>query len=341
MKRILGILTLLLSIGLSAQNVSDIIISEVYVEGDGSLVDGYGRKGAWIEIYNTSMGSVNLCGCYLSDDPTAPKKSPIPKNDKKLLLGPRQSVIFYASGDNTDGSFYVGFVPEKGGKVYFISNDGKTIIDSIDIPSDLPEGMSVGKLPIDNKGICFSTAAEPLKPTPGAPNDRHMTESGTERMAHEDPHGFILAAVAVTVVFCSLAILWLLFYLLFERPAKISAQKKADGEAEGKGILWRKGNRDGKSRGKDGAKGGKDSATGGKDGARKLRIEDADEETAIAIALALSMEDGQEDIAAIAAAMDLYLSESCHDNESYVITFNKEATMWNNRSFGFRKVPRK
>ena len=78
-----------------AQNVSDLIIAEVLAEPDSTgVIDDYGRRGGWIEIYNTSMGTVKFGGCYLTDDPANLKKSLIPKNDLATQIGPRQSKLF-------------------------------------------------------------------------------------------------------------------------------------------------------------------------------------------------------------------------------------------------------
>ena len=112
-KRILTILALFAGsciTGLRAQNVSDLILSEALAVPDSTgIVDDYGRRGGWIEVFNTSQGTVNLAGCYLTDDRTVLKKSMIPKGDLKTKLGPRQTVLFYASGNGNEGTFYTGF----------------------------------------------------------------------------------------------------------------------------------------------------------------------------------------------------------------------------------------
>ncbi|MGP1567039.1 MAG: lamin tail domain-containing protein, partial [Candidatus Cryptobacteroides sp.] len=94
---------LLLSSSLYAQNVSDLIISEIMADGDSSITDDYGRKVGWIEIFNKSRGTVNYGGCFLTDDKSDLKKSLIPKGDARTKIGARQSVIFFASGRAEDG----------------------------------------------------------------------------------------------------------------------------------------------------------------------------------------------------------------------------------------------
>ena len=66
-------------------------------------------------------------------------------------------------------------------------------------------------------------------------------------------------------------------------------------------------------------KAGKKAGKAGKAGSKA-----AEGEIAAAIALALRLEGGNETEAAIALALDRYLNESVHDNESYVITIRRK-----------------
>ena len=65
-----------------------------------------------------------------------------------------------------------------------------------------------------------------------------------------------------------------------------------------------------------------------------------DAEVAAAIALALDMEQGGDDYAAIATAVHLYLTESVHDNEPGIVTIVRKPSAWNDKSLNFRKLPR-
>ena len=300
-----------------AQNVSDLIISEVLAEPDSAgIVDDYGRRGGWIEIYNTSMGTVKFGGCYLTDDPSDLKKSLIPKIDLATQLGPRQSRLFYASGRTHDGTFYADFTLAPGKTVYLVSNDGRTIIDSLEIPADLPLGKSVAKVANDPKGLCFDTVW-PSEPTPGAFNGDPNAASKSDQMADRDPHGWILTFVSVGVVFSALAILWFLFILLFDRPAKRKDSFVAGAPQNDKTVF----------------------PSVAKESVRKGHTPDA--EVAAAIALALDMENSGEIYAAIATAVHLYLSERVHDIETGIITIRRsEGSAWNAKGLNFRKLPR-
>ena len=63
-------------------------------------------------------------------------------------------------------------------------------------------------------------------------------------------------------------------------------------------------------------------------------------EVAAAIALALDMENGGDDYAAIATAVHLYLSEAIHDVEPGIVTIVRKESGWNNKELNFRKLPR-
>ena len=288
-----------------AQNVIDLIISEAVP--DSVVVDDYGRMSGYIEVYNTSQGTVNIGGCYLTDDSSDLSKSLIPKGYAKGKIGPGQNLLFFTSGNGSDGLTYTDFTISRGRTIYLVSNDGKTIIDSLSIPAGLPAGMAAVKLPVDAKGIRHAQSDEAAVPSPYMKNGDQNAESGSQRMARTDPHGLILTIVSVTVVFCALAILWFLFWILFERPAKkksTAASKTVKKAAK--------------------AKGGK-----------------AEGEVAAAIAMALDMESNGDTYAAIATALHLYLNDSVHDQESFISTIKpSQSSNWTDRTQTFRRMPR-
>lgn len=217
-RKLFTLFSAVLACGLStmrAQNVSDLIISEVLAEPDSTgIVDDYGRRTGWIEIFNRSQGTVNYGGCFISDDRSNLKKSLITKSDNRTRLGPRQVALFHASGNGNDGTFYVNFRIRKGSTIYLVSNDGRTIVDSIQVPEAIPAGKSVIKIADDLRQMQFHTVQEPADPTPGMVNGAAISETGAQKMAREDKHGVILSLVSVSVVFSALILLWWLFSLL-------------------------------------------------------------------------------------------------------------------------------
>ena len=319
-KRILLILALLVSFtSLRAQNVIDLIIAEALAVPDSTgIVDDYGRQGGWIEIFNTSQGTVNIAGCFLTDDRSDLKKSIIPKGDLKTNIGPRQTTVFYASGNGHDGTFYVNFKVRPGSTVYLVSNDGRTVIDSLVIPESLPEGMSMAKRAFDLRQKEFEPLPDPQVPSPGIYNGDLNAASKAEAMKEKDPHGGILSLVAVTVVFSALAILWFLFWLFFDRPAKKKAAAKNQPAKAKK------------------AKKAKKAAV-----KADVKAGEIPDEIAAVIGLALDMEQCGDVYAAIALAMDLYFNDTVHDTESFVLTMRpKDGSAWNDKKQIFRKLPR-
>ncbi len=311
MKRILLTFSALLCGGLvsmQAQNVSDLIISEIMAEPDSaSIVDDYGHRNGWIEIFNKSQGTVNYAGCFLSDDRGNLKKSLIPKSDNRTKLGPRQVALFYASGNGNEGTFYADFKIRKGSTIYLVSNDGRTIIDSLEVPANLPAGKSVIKLAHDIRQMDFQAETEPATPSAGIVNGDQVTETGSQKMAREDKHGFVLTLVSVSVVFCALLVLWWLFSLL----GKVSGGKKSCGCS----CISK-----GKKNGKTGT--------------------ELTPEVTAAIGLALDQEMNGEVYAAIATALHLYMEDSVHDRESFVLTIRHKDSNWNNKEQNFRQLPR-
>ena len=212
MKRVLYILTLLFFpfLSLCAQNVIDLRITEIMVDNESSVVDDYGRHSSWVEVMNISQGTVNYGGCYFSDDLNDLTKSQIPGSDKATSLKPRQVTLFYATGRGDDGTFYLNFTLKPGSTLYLVSNDGHTVIDSIEVPSDLPAGQSLSKFANDSKQIVFDDI-RPSEPTPGVVNGKTEEKPKAMVLAETDPHGVTLTVVSVSVVFCALIILFIIY----------------------------------------------------------------------------------------------------------------------------------
>ena len=314
-------LALAACVTLRAQNVSDLIISEALVEADSTgIVDDFGQRGGWIELYNTSTGTVNFGGCFFTDDRADLRKSPIPKGDRRTTLGPRQVTLFYATGNASSGSFYIGFTLRPGSTLYLVSNDGRTIVDSLEIPASLAAGESVSKFPEDAKGLKFKTSDTATTPSPRVINGSHGQASNAQVMAEKDPHGTTLSLVSVTVVFTALAILWLLFWIFFERPAK-----GKEGYPVKPGMT---------DKPRAGLKGAGKASRPARPGVSP------DGEVAAAIALALDLAEDGDTYAAIATALHLYCSESVHDAESFVLTIRRRPSAWQEeRTAHFRKLP--
>jgi len=292
---------------LQAQNPIDLRVTEAVVENESGLVDDFGERNGWIEIFNNSNGTVKFAGCYLSDDRNNLKKYHIPTSDRSTQVGPRQSVVFYACGNASHGTFHTNFTLEKGETIYLVSNDGKTIIDQLEIPATLQSDKSVKKVPVGVKETDFETESNSI-PTPGSYNGDLDAKSNSEIMKEKDPHGFVLAIISISTVFIALFVLSLIFGWIGR------AQKRQSG--------------------------GKKAAAVSKP-SKKAKPGDVTPEVAAAISLALQQEFGGEVYAAIALALDDYLGGGIHDSESFIITIKPSgSSQWNGKVQNFRKLPR-
>ena len=306
MKRFLYILPLLFFpfLSLCAQNVIDLRITEIMVDNESSVVDDYGRHSSWVEVMNISQGTVNYGGCYFSDDLNDLTKSQIPGSDKATSLKPRQVTLFYATGRGDDGTFYLNFTLKPGSTLYLVSNDGHTVIDSIEVPSDLPAGQSLSKFANDSKQIVFDDIRL-SDPTPGVVNGKTEEKPKAMVLAETDPHGVTLTIVSVSVVFCALISLFIIYNFsgkCFSGQVKFPKLKK-------------------------------------KAGKKAAREGECSGEVAAAIAMALQAEQNSDVEAAIALALHMYLGGGVHDSESFVITIRPQGGGWNDKSLGFRKSP--
>lgn len=228
-KPVLFLTALFACLGLWGQNLSDLIISEAMPGSPASVADDYGNHPDWIEIFNTSQGTVSFGGCFLTDDRSNLTKCQITKDDRSTKIGPRQVALLYAAGNSALGTYYLNFTLPSGGTVYLVSNDGRTIIDSLSIPAALPEGMSISKFAHDNKEIVFDDIHS-AAPSPLSLNGRHEQKSRAQKMKETDPKGWSLSLVAVAVVFSALLILFLIYNLsgnIFTGKVRLKRKKRS------------------------------------------------------------------------------------------------------------------
>src|SRR5690348_2911715 len=89
---VLCLLLLVAAIGARA----GVLINEFSAENDGGLRDQDADTPDWIELLNTSGGTVNLAGWHLTDSPTNLTKWTFPATN----LAAGQFLIVFASGKN-------------------------------------------------------------------------------------------------------------------------------------------------------------------------------------------------------------------------------------------------
>lgn len=306
-KSLLVLCSLAVTATLSAQNVNEVRINEVLPTNQNGIVDNFGQRCGWIELMNRSYGTVDLGGCYLSNDPQNPKKYLIPKGDLATKIRPRQLAVFHTSGNASQGTFYVNFVINPGETITLYSNDGKTVIDQVTVPADIAPDQSIGRVHIE--GTIDDTEFAVLNPSPYSQNEGLEAETKSQIMAQKDPTGWLVTFTSMSVVFISLIVLFLIFKMIGKAQVKYSEKSKGGND-------------------------GKAAAPAAKTPAPKpAKPGTTNPEVAAAIAMALDKECGSEARAAIALALHMYLNSCVHDQESFILTINSNnGTAWNNKA---------
>jgi Na+-transporting methylmalonyl-CoA/oxaloacetate decarboxylase gamma subunit len=219
---------LLCSAGIQAQRVTSMRINEVLVINDDNFVDDYGKRSGWIELYNPSAGSVNVRGCFLTDDKNNPKKYPIPKGDVLTKVSPGQHVLFWADGIASRGTFHLNFIldPTKENYIALYDADGRTLVDEITIPAGQRADISYGRK-IDGKEewVYFE------KVTPSTNNLTLDTNEKLDNFKLNDSIGIGMTLTAMAVVFLGLILLYLCFKGIGN--VAISASKRRAQRASG------------------------------------------------------------------------------------------------------------
>ncbi len=218
---VLLLFVLLVSFGAKAQRATSMRINEVLVINEDNFVDDYGKRHAWIELFNTSAGTVNIAGCFLTDDKNNPKKYPIPKGDVLTQIPPHQHTLFWADGEPDRGTFHVNFTldPSKENYIALYDADGRTLIDEITVPAAQRPDVSYGRV-IDGQ----EEWAQLTKVTPSTNNLTLDSNEKIENFKNNDSLGIGMTITAMAVVFLGL----LLLFLIFKQVGKaaIAASKR-------------------------------------------------------------------------------------------------------------------
>ena len=229
---ILLLLMVLFSFGAKAQSVTSVKINEVLVINEDNYVDDFGKHQPWIELFNDSPGTVDLRGCYLTNEKGNPTKYMIPKGDVATKIPPRQHVVFWADGQPTRGTFHVNFAlnPDGENDIALYDGDGKTLIDERIIPAGQKADVSCG-LDVDGTG----TWKVLDKVTPSTNNKTLDSNDKIENFQKNDSFGIGMTITAMAVVFLGLMVLYLVFKQVGNaaiNASKRNAQKAAAADGQ-------------------------------------------------------------------------------------------------------------
>jgi len=205
-----GIATLLLVVAIyltgTSQNANTLRLNEVLVYNSSNAVDDFGEHSSWIEIFNSSYNTVNIGGCYLTDDLNNPTKYWIPTGDPVTKIPSRNYIVFWADNHPTRGIFHINFDLKEGKTIAIFDANGKTLIDKIEIPTGQQPDITYGRPTNDSDEWVYLD-----KSTPGANNDYTKKKSAGESFVEFDPYGIGMTMIAMFVVFSALAILFVIY----------------------------------------------------------------------------------------------------------------------------------
>ncbi len=203
-------------LGLNAQRATSLKINEVLVTNEQNYQDDYGLHNAWIEIFNTSFATVNIEGCYLTNDKENPTKYPIPKGDVLTQIKPRQHTLFWADGMPNRGTFHVNFTldPNKENYIALYDSNGKTLIDEVTVPAGMLADQSYARQEDGSENWVIKGGEEYSYVTPSTNNMTLDKNEKIENFKKHDEDGFGMAIIAMSVVFIGLILLYVSFKIV-------------------------------------------------------------------------------------------------------------------------------
>lgn len=225
---ILTLVALLATSVAFAQGRRGLRINEIMVQNDSNVVDDYGQRTGWVELFNATFGPLEISSVFITDDPAQPKKYPVPLGDVNTEIPPRQHVIFWADGKPSRGTFHMSFTlkPGQDNWIGIYDADGKTLIDEVKVPASLPAGYTYAR-DIDGSGQWIvRTGNEDSVITPSSNNVIRDTNDKVDTFQELDGNGFGLTIMAMGIVFLALLMLSLCFYGINAIGAHSSKVKK-------------------------------------------------------------------------------------------------------------------
>lgn len=190
---------------IKSQGIKDLRINEILVYNTDSYQDDYGVRSGWFEIYNSGYSTINIGGCFLTNDPNNPKKYRIPKTGQHIYLKPQNHLVFFAYNKPTRGAMHVNFFLDdttilSSNKMYIgiYDQSGKNLIDNIYYNlNSQKENISIGIL----EGVETPKWKKMERTTPNALNNIGDVKSRSEIYGEKDPFGIIITITSMSIVF--------------------------------------------------------------------------------------------------------------------------------------------
>lgn len=215
----------------NAQARKGLRINEVMVSNQDNIVDDFGQRNAWIELFNSNFAPMEISSVFITNDPANPTLYPVPLGDVNTKIPKRQHIIFWADGKPSNGTFHTNFVLKEGEPNWIgvYDADGRTLIDSINVPA-LPVNATYARR-VDGEGSDASAWEIRLGElgsivTPSSNNVIRDTNKKVDKFAEIDANGFGLTVTAMGIVFSALLLLSICFYIISKVGERRSKKRK-------------------------------------------------------------------------------------------------------------------
>lgn len=225
---ILTLVALLAASASFAQGRRGLRINEIMVQNDSNVVDDYGQREGWVELFNSTFGPLEISSVFITNDPAQPKKYPVPLGDVNTEIPARQHVLFWADGKPSRGTFHMSFTltPGQDNWIGVYDADGKTLIDEVTVPATLLPGQTYARIDDGKEGWEVRTGLAGSHITPSSNNIIRDTNVKVDMFKEKDGLGVGMTVLAMCIVFLALLMLSLCFYFISRIGAHTSKLNK-------------------------------------------------------------------------------------------------------------------
>ncbi len=154
-------------------NNTGVVINEFSATKSEQILDEYGQREDWIELYNAGPNTIDLNGFYISDDFSNKKKFRLLAADGSLVLGPGEFKILWADEQTSQGPHHLNFkLSAEGEEIGLYEVVGEEVVVHNEVIYDyLPDDYSMARIPDGTGPFVSTTRMTPLAENILATND--------------------------------------------------------------------------------------------------------------------------------------------------------------------------
>ncbi len=119
-----------------------LVINEYMASNSDVVTDAFGEYDDWVELYNNSLGVINLNGYFLSDNSNTPEKFKF----QNSTIGPNQYTIVWLDGQTDQGPLHAPMGLSAAGEELLLSNPDTITIDYVRF-GEQTQNVSEGRSP--------------------------------------------------------------------------------------------------------------------------------------------------------------------------------------------------